>query len=540
MGIFDRFRRGTKTEGGIVTAETEPLRGNSFIAVGAGDERGTDNYVQTYENSNITYSGELKDFDYASILRDKQRNIVSLFQIADYYCDADPICHGIVYHVFVPFGTCSPWYLTGQNEKTIRIYEEYYRRIRLREKFDDIFTHLAKYNNCIIYVLNGNLITLAPHKCRISNTMLNGQPLVEFDIQSIQTEWAIKGYTVKQDWIKDNELEYAFKGYPPEVQKALNDGAQYAQLNPENTFVIQGPHEGWLRWAVPWIAAALPALARKELIREYEVAMLNLKRKSVFHIRYGDEKKGADILPDKEQLMQVRALFKQGMNGFPLVVTNQLAKGEILSADLSDLYQWPIYSSVNEEILSAGGISGILVTGTSDEGSTFSTAQVSTQMAEARINAMRDEICDIMNRINVRLTEWIEGTYNLKETPEFHFAPLDMSGKKALREACNDLWSRGVVSTKTMMETNGYSLELEKKQREREATDGVDETLMPRETQYAQNAAKTAEPDAAMDVTTRHAGGRPKKSDSERMSSPDNAASGAQPKPSNPEGSESG
>ena len=538
MGIFDRFRRSAKIEGGIVTAEKETPANGGFIAVGAGDER-SDQFIQTYENSNITYSGELTDYDYTTILRNKQDNIVSLFQLSDYYCDADPICHGIVYHVFVPFGTCSPWYLTGPNEKTIRIYEEYYKRIRLREKFDDIFTHLAKYNNCIIYLLDGNLITLAPHKCRISNTMLNGQPLVEFDIQSIQTEWKIKGYQVQQDWIKDNELEYAFKGYPPEIQKALNAGAQYAQLNPENTFVIQGPHEGWLRWAVPWIAAALPALARKELIREYEVAMLNLKRKSIFHIRYGDEKKGADILPDKEQLQMVRTLFKQGMNGFPLVVTNQLAKGEILSADLSDLYQWPIYSSVNEEILSAGGISGILVTGTSDEGSTFSTAQVSTQMAEARINAMRDEICDIMDRINVRLTEWIEGTYNLKETPEFHFAPLDMSGKKALREACNDLWSKGVISTKTMMENNGYSLEMEKKQREREDAEGVDEVMMPRDIEYAMYRSPAGETSSS-GGGTRHAGGRPKKSDSERTSSPDKAASGAQPKPSNPEGSESG
>lgn len=533
MGIFDRFRRSAKTESGIVTAAAEnPPK----IFVGAGDGD-IENYVQTYDNSNITYSGELADYDYTSILRNKQDNIVSLFQLADYYCDADPICHGIVYHVFVPFGNSSNWYLTGDNEKTLRIYEDYYRRIRLDEIFDDIFTHLAKYNNCVLYVLDGNIITLPIHKCRISNTMLNRQPIVELDVQSIQNEWKLKGYTVKQDWIKDNELEYAFKGYAPEVQKALNEGAMYAQMNPENTFVIQGPHEGWMRWAVPWIAAALPALARKELIRQYELAMLNLKRKSIFHVRYGDDKKGADNLPDREQLVAVRNLFKQGMNNFPLVVTNQLAKAEILTADLSDLYQWPIYSTVNQEILSAGGISGIMVTGTSDEGSTFSTAQVSTQMAEARINAMRKEICDIMNRINGRLTEWIQGTYNLKETPEFHFAPLDMSGKKALREACNELWQKGVVSTKTMMESNGYSMELERRQRETEASQGIDETLAPRDTLQAK-AANPDENSGEESSGGRHAGGRPKKDDSERTSSPDKAASGAQPKPSNPEGSE--
>lgn len=292
-----------------------------------------------------------------------------------------------------------------------------------------------------------------------------------------------------------------------------------------------------MRWAVPWIAAALPALARKELIRNYETAMLNLKSRSFVHVRYGDDKAGQDMLPDREQLVAVRNLFKQGMSGYPLVVTNQLAKADVVTPSIDDLYQWPIYSGVNQEILSAGGISGILVTGTSDEGSTFSTAQVSTQMAEARINAMREEICDVMNRINERLAEWIPGTYNLKEAPMFHFAPLDMSGKKALREACNDLWNKGVVSTKTMMETNGYSMELEKAQRAKEAEDDTDETFKPRDKMY--DEAKTAEtPESNAPANNgRHAGGRPKTDDSERMSDPAKAESGKAPKPSNPEGS---
>ena len=42
------------------------------------------------------------------------------------------------------------------------------------------------------------------------------------------------------------------------------------------------------------------------------------------------------------------------------------------------------------------------VTGVSEDGSTFASAQVSTQTAEARINSMRDEFCEMMTKINKR------------------------------------------------------------------------------------------------------------------------------------------
>lgn len=50
----------------------------------------------TYNDKTITYSGDLASYDYDAILRDKQRNINSLYELADYYVDADPIFRGII------------------------------------------------------------------------------------------------------------------------------------------------------------------------------------------------------------------------------------------------------------------------------------------------------------------------------------------------------------------------------------------------------------------------------------------------------------
>lgn len=511
-------------------------------------------HVTVFDNARTEWCGDLKGFDYNAILRDKQNHIYDLYKLADYFADADPLVHGIIYHVFVPYTSTSKWNLLNAKDKTVKLYEKYYKKIRLREKISDIMLQLTKYNNCFVYLLNGNIITLPPHKVKILNTTLDGQPICAFDCESILTQWKHNGFTIKENWIIENRLEHIFKGFPPEVFDALNSGAQYAQLNPENVFALQGPKEGWTRYAIPFIAAALPGLARKALIEDYEVAMLNIGSRSFVHVRYGDEKAGQDMLPDRNQLTAIRNIFKQAMSGNPLAVTNQLAKAEVITTDMSDLYQWPMYSTVNQEILSAGGISGIIVSGQSDEGSTFSTAQVSMQTAEARINAMREEFEDMMNRINERLVEYIDGTYNLKEPPEFKFEPLEMSGKKALREACLALWEKGCVSTKTMMDTHGYSVDIETARRKEEASAGVDETLLDRATQHADkvmkeqqaHADKVAKQNMKMQqqqqqTTTESksssGAGRPKMDDSERKSDPASSDRGSRPKPSNPSGS---
>lgn len=519
MGLFSRVFNRRVSE---APAPQKP----STIAVGANPTQ--DEFFQSYENSNITFSGELAGYDYSSILRNKQDNIIPLYQIADYYADADPIVRGIIEHVYVPYSTCSQWYLTGAKEKTYELFEAQYKRMRLREKLTGIFKELWKYNNVCCYLHEGDLITLPVHKWRIGNVTFNGTPIVEYDCQSIISELRSKGYSVREDFVKDGEQSTVLKGYPEEVQKAIISGEQYAQLNPEYTFVLQGPKEGWMRYAIPFIAACLPALAKKELISAYETAILNIGKRSFVHVQYGESTKVQDVLPDDKQLTQVYKLFQRGMSGFPLVVTNHLAQSKVVQADLDDLFQWDKYRDVNNDILSAGGVSGVIVSGLSQDGSTFASAQVSMQTAETRINAARDEFCEMMTKINEKLTEFMPGTYNMKDIPEFKFQPLTMEGKKALREKCIELWTKGVVSTKTMMTTTGYSFEGERKQREQEASDGTDEVFAARDASEPANNSSDGESKQ----------GRPAKDNSERQSDPSKSESGRAPKPSNPEGSE--
>lgn len=126
MGWFDRFRRKPYVVPDV------PVR----MTAAALDSQ--DEYVHTYDNRNITFTGDLSDYDYDTILRDKQANINSLYELSDYYVDKDPIYRGIIKGVYAAFSV-SDWKLIGANEKTKEKYEEYYRRINLRDRMASIF-----------------------------------------------------------------------------------------------------------------------------------------------------------------------------------------------------------------------------------------------------------------------------------------------------------------------------------------------------------------------------------------------------------------
>lgn len=494
------------------------------VVVGATGDDG-DTSIQTFNNTNITYQGDLEGFDYTSILRDKQGKILDLYKLSDYFIDADPIYRGIIKHVYVPFSLLPKWKLVGVNDKIRNEYLEYYRKIGFVKKLRSIYLQYYKYGNVFIYVMDdGNIVTLPVNDCTIKSVTLNDEPLVEMNLENLKNSFT--GFGSNDDrYFKEQEFKNKIKGYPTEIAEALVKGKTVAQLNPENLFVLQDVKEDWQRYATPMIASFLPPLGKKALIGRYEDSILNLALRSFVHVKYGDPNSKDDILPDVNQLRQVRNVFSRAMSGFPLATTNHLASASIVQADSSFLHEWDKYKEVNDELLSAGGISGIVVTGVSSDGSTFSSAQVSMKAAAARIEQMLCLMADVMTKINERVYFAATGRKGGKP-PVFQFMPLSMEGRAELQKAGLELWKAGVLSSKSMLENYGYNLEEEFASREKEDKDGVSETMMPRE-------AGTEAPDESGGETR----GRKELPDDERNSDKESANRGRMPKPSSPEGS---
>lgn len=237
---------------------------------------------------------------------------------------------------------------------------------------------------------------------------------------------------------------------------------------------------------------------------------------------YGDSK--SDVMPDITQLNAVNSLFKKAMTGAALATTNHLCKAEVIQPDLNEMFSDDKYKDVNAEILSAGGISGIIVSGRAEDGSNFASAQVSMQTAAMRIRQARDDFCELMDRVNERLNgKHGSITHSAPgNIPQFTFPPVDLAGSQKFQEGCRSLWEKGVVSTRTMLQMHGYDMdqELERKKHEQP----VESPMGKSDTQK-----DTDEPTGKQ--------GRPEMDDTERSSDPVKSMSGKQPKPSNPEGS---
>lgn len=215
------------------------------------------------------------------------------------------------------------------------------------------------------------------------------------------------------------------------------------------------------------------------------------------------------------------------MTGGALATTNHLCEAHVIQPDTKDMFDREKYREVNAEILAAGGISGIIVSGRAEDGSNFASAQVSMQTAAMRIQQAMDNFAELMNKVNRHLNGTHNGLTHSAPTnvPRFVYPPVDLAGSTKFQDTCYKLWQSGVVSTQTMLQTHGYDMTQEVERKKQEDKAGVNDTLTNDRDETKGQEDQDKKP------------GRPEMKDDERGSDKEKAMTGRQPKPSNPEGS---
>lgn len=493
---------------------------------------------QTYNDRNITFTGNLTGFNYNSILRNKQDSINSFYQLADYWVDADPMFRGAIREVYVPFSLIDDFRLVGGSDLARAKYTEYFKRIGMWDKLESFFLQYYLYANLYISVQpDGDIISLPPHLCRIGNIRVNKQPLVEFNCDTLRTDLKRMGMKAYKKFLEDEDLEKRLSGYPPEVALGLKNNAQWVQLNPRTTFVLQDAHPDWQRYAIPMVAACLKAFAKKELISAWEDSLLNLAARSFIHVTYGSPEK--QVIPSKEALMKLQDLFATAMTAsskVALAVTNNFADAKVIQPQSDHIFDHDKYASVNSDILSAAGISGIVVSG-QDNAASFGSSQVSTKMVALRIQEAKRRMAQMMNEI-IRIG--LNGTENglprsaSGKLPTFAFPVTDLTNNKSFQDKCLELWKEGVLSYQTMMDAHGFDYDEEKMRKAAETEEKVQTKVFVKPGINPNEAEEASEPS---DTETDRKQGRPEKPDDERVSDPGKAQTGAQPKPSQEDGS---
>lgn len=488
----------------------------------------------------ITYNGSLANLNIDAILRDKQSHINDIYQLADYYVDAEELVGSAIKKIYVPFSLSDGYYLTGGTEKTRAKYNEWFDRIHLRDKLESWFYQYYLFANVYFSLMeDGDIITLPPHICRISNVLVNGNPLVEFNARTVKQDFRKNGQKALKKFLEDDELEVRVAGLPREVMEALTKNTEYVQLDPKTTFTWQGYKPEWMRYAMPMIIQCLKPLAKKEIISAFETSLLTLAAAGFLHIKVGAPPDGS-IVADNNILTAVQSLVKRAMKaGGGILTTNDLVTAEFIQVDVDHMWDKNKYEDCNMAILGALGISSSATSG-GDVSVSYGSSQVSTRLMSLRISAARKAFCDLMNRI-IRA---VNGSpYGLPRStsdklPTFEMPVSDLTKVAAFQEQCMKLWESGILSTKTMLAAHGVDSEMEYEQKKREMEAGYEEVF--RKPGVQATTENSDNPDTESDETNpgEERRGRKKLDDSERNSPEDNAQTGAQPKPSNPEGSE--
>lgn len=449
-----------------------------------------------------------------------------MFELSDYFCDADPIYRGIIRSVLTPFSVARGYKLTGASKRTREQYEAYFSRINLQDKLWSIFYQMYKYEQCYLYLMpDGNIITLPVHKIRIASISLAGEPLLELDISDLRSGITQSGQQAYKSFVQDTDRKVLLQGFPPEVEEALQHGSsQYVQLNNANVYVLQGVKEDWMRYAVPLIASCLNSLAKKALISRYENALLNYGIKGFLHVKVGDPTGKAPIKVGRAALDQTTEVFEAALRGGMVATTNCYVSAEFKTVDTKTLFDHEKYQECNNDIMSAGGIASVVVSGRADGGS-YAQAKVSLETAAERIKATQRKVAGVINRIMQKLNDMPGSCIphaTSSRVPLFEFEPIDLVNDGKFQQTCFSLWQQGVVSTETLLQASGLDMAQELERRKTEATT-VDGVFLPRQTAYTLSDSTST--------------GRPTLDESERSSDASNAETGAQPKPSNPNGS---
>jgi len=488
----------------------------SDILVGADLNTNILNQVFSYESKDYTFTGELKNYNYEAILKDKQTNIIKLYELSNYFVDADSIFSGIIKRVLVPFSLSCGYKLKGISEKAKQKYFDYYEAINFLDIARSIFYEMYLFANCFIYFMpDGSILTLPPHRCRISTVMVNGEPVIDFNVAELNRRQVLN---VKEDFL-DSLLE-KYKGYPPEITQALQGGnaSAWIQLNPVNTFVLQEPKPMWQKYAIPMVTSCLKPLAKKELISFYEDNQMNIGAKGFLHAKLGHD----ELLPkpNQAQLNATAKIFQDALNKFPLAVTSHFVDAKFIAVENQNLFDKSKYTEVNSQILSSGGISPVIVTGESD-GSSFAQANISVRTASERIKQNQNNFCEMMKKYNRRLAEiWRVGSNKI---PTFVFNEVDLIGDDKIKEEAFQLWQQGCISSTTLLEEHGLDVEQEYERRLDESSRDFATVFAP-PTNTHTSSGNTPPP-------TDNKGGRPPNPNA--TTDKNKSATGKNPKPSN-------
>lgn len=326
--------------------------------------------------------------------------------------------------------------------------------------------------------------------CEITETMINGEPVIWFNIKELRKrlQKVYRKTKKKRPLIFENMEEEVKNSYPKEVYKAFINKEDYAVLDNKYTGIIRINNLN-RKYGVSPILRAYTDLSMLDTFADSDRINSKAKAKKIIHQKMRKETMGQDY--NKDFFPEVSYAHSNFMDAFKqntVVVTSPPTVEEISYVEPKvEMTSKDTYNIYRSKVLSTLGIQFLMDSGSQS----VSTASISVTQLMRTINAISEQLEDILKKWYRQII--LDNGYPLDYTPDVNVIDTEQLEAELKHSLATLLFSTMNCSYATAFEILGLDINDEVQKRTMENEKKYDEIFKPHGSQYTNSEKQNPE-----------------------------------------------
>lgn len=326
--------------------------------------------------------------------------------------------------------------------------------------------------------------------CEITETMVNGEPIIWFNIKELRKrlQKVYRKTKKKKPLMFENMEEEVKNSYPKEVYEAFVNKEDYAVLDHKYTGIIRINNLN-RKYGVSPILRAYTDLSMLDTFADSDRINSKAKAKKIIHQKMRKETMGQDY--NKDFFPEVSYAHSNFMDAFKqntVVVTSPPTVEEISYVEPKvEMTSKDTYNIYRSKVLSTLGIQFLMDSGSQS----VSTASISVTQLMRTINAISEQLEDILKKWYRQII--LDNGYTLDYTPDVNVIDTEQLEAELKHSLATLLFSTMNCSYATAFEILGLDINDEVQKRTLENEKKYDEIFKPHGSQYTNSKKQNPE-----------------------------------------------
>lgn len=326
--------------------------------------------------------------------------------------------------------------------------------------------------------------------CEITETMVNGEPIIWFNIKELRKrlQKVYRKTKKRKPLMFENMEEEVKNSYPKEVYDAFIAKEDYAVLDHKYTGIIRINNLN-RKYGVSPILRAYTDLSMLDTFADSDRINSKAKAKKIIHQKMRKETMGQDYNKDfVPEMSYAHANFMDAFKQNTVVVTSPPTVEEISYVEPKvEMTSKDTYNIYRSKVLSTLGIQFLMDSGSQS----VSTASISVTQLMRTINAISEQLEDILKKWYRQII--LDNGYTLDYTPDVNVIDTEQLEAELKHSLATLLFSTMNCSYATAFEILGLDINDEVQKRTLENEKKYDEIFKPHGSQYTNSEKQNPE-----------------------------------------------